>query len=78
LGNLYLLQKNGESALRQFRAHLAAGGGGFERESLWGAAVALRRLGRFAEERAMLEGLVTRYPNSAYELSAQRRLQSGN
>jgi TolA-binding protein len=78
LGNLYLLQENAESALRQFRAHLAAGGGGFERESLWGAAVALRRLGRFADERAMLSELVTRYPNSAYELSARRRLQSGD
>lgn len=78
MGNLYLLQGNAALALEQFRAHRTAGGGGFEPESLWGEANALRKLGRVDEERAVLSELVSRYPNSAYELPAQRRLRTSD
>ena len=75
LGNVYLVSRQPELALAQFRAHQATGGAGFGVESLWGMALALRQLDRRAEEREALTLLLSRYPASTYEAAARRKLE---
>ncbi|HEY3498476.1 MAG TPA: tetratricopeptide repeat protein [Polyangiaceae bacterium] len=73
---LLLLQK-GESAaaLEQFRAYEALGRGPTLVEAYWGEAQALRKLARPGEERAALQRLVERFPDSAYARASQNRLR---
>ena len=74
LGNLYLVSGQPLLALEQFRAHQRVGGAGFGVESLWGMSVAFGRLERHAEEQQSLLLLLSRYPDSAYEAAARRKL----
>jgi TolA-binding protein len=73
LGMLYLQAGQPQRALDEFRsgpsAHRPA-------EALWGESQALRRLGRIAEERAVLETLLERYPRAAYVAAARKRLDA--
>lgn len=74
LGNLYLVSGRPLLALEQFRAHQNVDSSGFGVESLWGMSVALEQLGRRVEERQVLLSLLSRYPASAYESVARRKL----
>jgi TolA-binding protein len=74
LGLLQLQQGAPADALQEFRRYRAVGSTATMPEALWGESQALRRLGRSAEERAVLEELLDRYPGSAYEAAARRRL----
>ncbi len=74
LGLLYLQQGANADALLEFRRYRAVGAPSTMPDALWGESRALRQLGRVAEERAVLEELLDRYPSSAYAAAARRRL----
>jgi TolA-binding protein len=71
LGLLELQRGNAQAALTQFhRAHVEYP----SPEALWGEAQVLRDLGRFVQERELLEELLGRYPGSPYAAAANKRL----
>jgi TolA-binding protein len=75
LGNLDLQQGRGPSALSHYEhALLAHPAGALAEEARWGKARALRTMGRTAEERAALEELRDRHPDSPLVPVASRRL----
>jgi TolA-binding protein len=61
------------TAYDSYRAH--ASGGALTEEALFGRARCLARLGRAAEERQTWEELVRRFPRSAYQPAAAKRLK---
>jgi TolA-binding protein len=71
LGELNLQQGKPAEALRYFQRYR---GQAMIPEALWGQARALRQLSRSDEERAVLEILRDRFPNSPYTATALRRL----
>jgi TolA-binding protein len=74
IGMLELQRGRATVALGQFRAYRQANARSLRAEALWGEAEALRALGRSAEERAVLESLLSEYPTSAYAPAARKRL----
>lgn len=72
LGLLYLQQGHATEALGAFQRSRASGTA--SAEALWGESQALAKLGRRADERAALEELLRRHPNSAYDKAARKRL----
>jgi TolA-binding protein len=69
LGVLYLQQGQPSAALSELHQRR-----GSDAEALWTEAQALQKLGRSAEERAVLERLLHAFPSSAYVTAARRRL----
>ena len=74
LGVLYQQQGKPNEALGEFKIYRHIGSSALMAEALWGEQQALQALGQVAEERAVLEELLTNYPNSAYVGAAERRL----
>jgi TolA-binding protein len=74
LGMLYLQGGQAAPALHEFRQCKALGASATMPEALWGESQALRALGRYAEERAVLEELLQGFPQSAYASAATKRL----
>ncbi len=74
LGMLYLQARQPNLALEQFRAYRARGQGPTLGEALWGESLALHQLKRRTEERAVLQELLDRFPDSAYANAARKRL----
>jgi outer membrane protein assembly factor BamD (BamD/ComL family) len=75
LGDLYLAHGSPADALAQFDAYLEGGAAPeLGEEALLGKAHALDRLGRPADERAVWQGLIARYPQSEYRWRARQRL----
>ena len=74
LGMLLLQQGQAARALSELETYERVAGERGRAEALWGKAQALQRLGRSAEERAVLNELVEKYPNAAYTAAAKKRL----
>jgi TolA-binding protein len=74
LGMLYLQGGQAAPALQEFRQCKALGASATMPEALWGESQALRALGRYDEERAVLEELLQGFPQSAYASAATKRL----
>jgi len=76
LGDLFLGEGDASSAIAAYGAYLrGAPDGPLTQEALFGRARGLRKLGRVAEERQAWTELVRRFPRSAYQPAASRRLQ---
>jgi TolA-binding protein len=74
-GDLLLRLGDPAGALAAFDSYLDhASGGSLAEEALFGRARCLARLGRTAEERQTWEALVHRFPRSAYQPAALKRL----
>ena len=74
-GDLLLRLGDPTGALAAFDSYLDhASGGSLAEEALFGRARCLARLGRSAEERQTWEALVHRFPRSAYQPAALKRL----
>ncbi|HEX3776543.1 MAG TPA: tetratricopeptide repeat protein [Polyangiaceae bacterium] len=78
LGVLYLQAGQTERALSEFKTYRHIGSSSLMAEALWGEEQALQRLGRVAEERAVLEELLANYPQSVYVGAAEQRLGALN
>lgn len=74
LGMLLLQQGQAARALGELETYERLAGGRGRAEALWGKAQALQRLGRSAEERAVLTELIEKYPSAAYTAAAKKRL----
>lgn len=75
LGDLLLRLGDPAGAVAAFDSYLErASGGALAEEALVGRARSLARLGRTAEERQTWEDLVHRFPRSAYQPAAIKRL----
>lgn len=74
LGLLYLQRDQAELALQEFATFRLIGFSEAKAEAYFGQAQALRRLGRFDDERTVLEELIQSYPRSAYVAAARARL----
>jgi hypothetical protein len=75
LGMLQLQRGEAAAALEQFQQFRRASPTSMTAEALFGEAEAFHRLGRKLEERAALQELLQRYPQSAYAVAAAKRLQ---
>jgi TolA-binding protein len=76
LGMLYLQDAQPSAALDEFRAYRKLTPTTAHAEPMWGESQALHQLGRTDEERALLQELLTRFPDSAYAAAARKRLAS--
>ncbi len=75
LARLELARGAAGQALAEFNNYLSqVPGGTLEQEALQGKAEALSRMGRTQEQRAVLNELRTRYPNSLYAVRAREQL----
>ena len=74
LGLLYLQQDQAALALQEFATFRLIGPSEAKAEAYFGQAQALRELGRFEDERTVLDELLQSYPRSAYVAPARLRL----
>jgi TolA-binding protein len=76
LGDLFLGEGDAPSAIAAYGAYLRGSpNGALTEEALFGQARGLRLLGRDAEERQAWRDLLRRFPRSAYQSVASRRLR---
>lgn len=62
-------------ALKSYDAYLRGGGGAVAQEARYGRILALRRLGRSAEERAAIDEFVKAYPNSVQARALRAKVE---
>jgi tetratricopeptide (TPR) repeat protein len=74
LGMLYLDLDRAELALQEFATFRRIGSSETKAEAYFGQAQALRKLGRYDDERIVLEELISSYPRSIYVAAARGRL----
>ncbi len=75
LGQLLLDRTDPDKALAEFDGYLKQGKPGtVTEEALVGRALALQKLGRYAEERAAWQELLAKFPSSVHAARARERL----
>jgi tetratricopeptide (TPR) repeat protein len=78
LGMLYLALDRAELALQEFATFRRIGSPEMKAEAYFGQAQALRKLGRYDDERTVLGELIQNYARSVYVAAARSRLNELN